>query len=218
MIFDLDGTIIRSEIDLPGMKRRMIRVLEANDIPPGLLTPNQTTVDILIKAEEIWRENDKPENEIEEIHKVIEEIMNHAELTAIPMINEVEGATKTLIKLKMKGLRLAVLTRSHRAYAVEVLKKIGAYEHFDLILGRGETPRPKPYPEALQHTAKLLGLSLREVCFVGDHQIDASAASNAGCLFIGVRTGPRGDDSWTRGEPEILLDSIRDLPDLLEKL
>ncbi|MGD2201050.1 MAG: HAD family hydrolase [Candidatus Bathyarchaeota archaeon] len=218
IIFDLDGTLIHSVIDFTSMKKRMIGILETKGVPEGLLTPLQTTVVILATSEEILRENKLPVQEWERIMGSIEEIMNQGELEAIPKIQEIEGAATTLEALRKAGYKLAILTRSHHAYAVEALKKIGAYDCFEIILGRGETPRPKPHPEALHHAAMLLGFDLDETIFVGDHHIDAQCAKNAGSPFVGVRTGIKGDESWEDDEPETLLDSVTDLPRYLEEL
>jgi phosphoglycolate phosphatase len=218
IIFDLDGTLIHSRIDFPKMKRRMIGILEASGVPRGVLSPNDTTVVTLAKAEEIWDEQGKPEDEKELVRERLDEAMDSGELEAIRGVREVDNATEAIRRLKERGYRLAILTRGHHAYAVEVLRKIGAEGYFDLILGRGETPKPKPYAEALQHAAELMGLSLDEVVFVGDHHIDSTCACNAGCHFVGVRSGPRGEESWEQNRPEIVLDSVADLPEYLSNL
>jgi HAD superfamily hydrolase (TIGR01549 family) len=218
IVFDLDGTLIHSTIDFLKMKRHMITILEDNDIPKGMLTHRQTTVVILAKAEEIWRGHGKEEEKIAEIKETLEETMNRGELEAISTIEEVEGASDALRTLKEKGYKLAILTRSHHPYAVEALKKIRVHQYFDLILGRGETPRPKPYAEALRHASTLMGLAIEEIAFVGDNHIDHDSAVNADCLFIGVGTGPRGEASWAENWPEILLESVVDLPGYLDSM
>jgi len=212
IVFDLDGTIIHSDIDFTEMKLGMIGVLEANGIPEGLLTPRQTTVVIIATANEIWEADGKAEAEVEEVMESLDGIMNEGELRAIPRIREIEGAREALAALRGEGYSLAILTRSHHEYAVEALRMIGALDHFDVILGRAETPEPKPHPEALFHTAKLLRLKPEETVFVGDNHIDASSARNSEVPFIGVRTGPRGDRSWADNTPEVLLDSVKDIP------
>jgi HAD superfamily hydrolase (TIGR01549 family) len=218
IIFDLDGTLIHSRIDFPKMKRRMIEILEASGVPRGALSPNETTVVTLAKAEKIWDKQGKPEDERKSVRERLDETMNNGELEAIWGVKEVDNATATIQELKERGYRLAILTRGHHAYAVEALRKMGAERYFDLILGRGETPKPKPYAEALQHAAEIIGLSLDEIVFVGDHNLDSTCALNAGCHFVGVRSGPRGEDSWGKVRPEVILDSVADLPEYLSNL
>ena len=212
IIFDLDGTLIHTTINFTVMKERMISFLEKNGVPEGCLTPKQTTVVIIATCEDILREEGRAQEEIDNVGQTLEEIMNRGELEAIKDISEVDGVRDTLLELREAGYKLAVLTRSHHAYAVEALRKIGAIDLFDVILGRGETPKPKPYREALEHTATLLGLDPIETIFVGDNHIDATSAVNAEVPFIGVKTGRRGDLSWDGRFPEVLLESVTDLP------
>jgi len=218
IIFDLDGTLIHTTINFTVMKERMISFLEENGIPEGCLTPKHTTVVIIATCEDILREEGRAQVEIEEVHRKLEEIMNRGELEAIKDVSEVDGVRNALQDLREAGYKLAVLTRSHHAYAVEALRKIGAFDLFDVILGRGETPKPKPYREALEHTATLLGLDPVETIFVGDNHIDATSAVNAEVPFIGVKTGRRGDLSWDGRFPEVLLESVTDLPAYLGSL
>jgi len=215
VIFDLDGTLIHSLIDFPQMKRHIIRILEGNGVSKGILKANDTSVVILEKAERAWDETGKPESERVRVRVQLEDAMNQEERKAISNTEEVEDATEAIRRLKEMGYKLAVLTRSHHAYAVEALKKIGAYQYFDVVLGREETPKPKPYIEALEHAASLLNLSTDQILFVGDHPIDFASALNAKCSFVGVCTGPRGNASWEQERPENILDSVRDLPDYL---
>ena len=144
--------------------------------------------------------------------------MNQGELEAIPLVVEIKGASDALRELKEKRYKLGILTRSHHEYAVEALKKIGAYDCFDVVLGRGETPRPKPYPEALDHAAKLIELDMDELLFVGDMYLDYLSALNSGCAFVGVDTSGRSRSaSWRDDEPEVILDTVGDLLRYLSK-
>jgi HAD superfamily hydrolase (TIGR01549 family) len=217
VVFDLDGTLIRSTIDFPKMKRRMIAILEGGEIPGGRLSPTDTTVVTMEKAERIWEEKGVPEAERTRVRAEINEVMNRTELEAVSTVEEVEGAGEAVRRLKEEGYRLAVLTRGHNAYAMESLRKTGMLGFFDLILGRNETPRPKPYAEALKHTVGLMGLGLDEIVFVGDHPIDATCAKNASARFIGVLTGWTKAEVWKDHGEKTILNSVGDLPDYLAK-
>jgi len=217
IVFDLDGTLIRSSIDFPEMKRHMIAILEDDEIPRGHLSPTDTTVVTMEKAERIWEEKGIPEAGRMRVRAEIDRVMNRMELEAISTVEEVEGASEAIHGLREVGFRLAVLTRGHHAYAIEALRKTGMLGSFELILGRNETPRPKPYAEALKHTAGLMGLELDEIVFVGDHPIDATCAKNASVRFIGVLTGWTNEEAWKDHGQKTILDSVGDLPDYLAK-
>ena len=220
IIFDLDSTLIQAEIDFVEMKTHMITLLEKYGHPSGTLSPiNQTTVQIMENAKQEWGNQRKSIEECDLLVEQIEQIMNQGELKAIERLTEIEGVSQAIKKLKEKGLKLAILTRSHHAYAVQALEKMGIFQEFDIILGRHETPEPKPYKGAIEHTVKLMGLNLDEVAMVGDHQIDRDSAINSGCLFIGVATGRRGLKSWLNEEaPEHYIPSVAELPEYIETL
>jgi len=215
IVFDLDSTLVRSSIDFPRMKRRMIAILEANGVPSGLLSPTDTTVVTLEKANETWDENGTPDADREPVLAQVDQVMNQTELEAIPLVEEIEGAADAVRRLKERGYRLAILTRGHHDYAIGALKKTGMLEHFDLVLARGETPRPKPYREALEHTAGLMRLSLDEIIFVGDNPIDSTCAENAEVRFVAVITGRTGREEWMKRGFKIILDSVKELPEIL---
>jgi len=219
IIFDLDSTLIQAHIDFVEMKKRMIKLLEEHGHPAGELSPtDQTTVQIMERARETWGKNEKPREECQEINEDIEEIMNKGELDAVMNLDEIEGASHTLTALKNKGLKLAILTRSHHEYALQALNKIKALDHFDVVLGRNETPEPKPYRGAIDHTLKLMELDQSEVAMIGDHQIDWDSATNSGTMFIGVATGRRGLKSWAdETPPEHYLPSVKTLPGYLKE-
>jgi len=215
IVFDLDGTLVNSEVDFLKMKRNMIAVLEEHGAPKDILTPQMTTVAILEHAEKYWEEQGKPETERAWLRDEMTHLMDQGELEAVESLTMIPGTSEAIHKLKTMGYRLAILTRSHHEYAVRALEKTGMTDDFELILGRGETPQPKPYAEAMIHAAKMMGLGLDEVFLVGDHHIDSTCAVNAKCHFIGVATGPRPDRAWEVNKPDVILPSVADLPDYL---
>jgi len=219
IVFDLDSTLVNSHVDFPKMKKRIIKLLESNGHPLGTLSPiDQTTVVIMEHAEREWEKQGKPEEERRRLRDIITGYMNQGELEAVETLTEIIGVSEAVEKLKAKGLKLAILTRGHHEYAVEALKKTGMHGYFDLILGRGETPQPKPYKEAIDYTVRRMGLTVDDIVMVGDHQIDYDSAKNSQCRFIGVATGRRGLKSWeNEAPPSVLLDSVADLPVYIEE-
>ena len=214
IIFDLDSTLVQSRIDFPKMKKKIIKLLEENGHPKDSLSPiNQTTVQIREAVEEEWEKQKKPENEREELREKITCYMDEGEMESVGNLSEIPGAKDSVTKLRKMGYQLAILTRGHHEYAIEALRKTGMLDSFDLVLARGETPRPKPYKEALDFTVSKMGLQMDEVIFIGDHQIDRDSATNSGCSFIGVATGRRGLKSWEdEVPPKILLETVANLP------
>jgi phosphoglycolate phosphatase len=216
IVFDLDGTLIHSKVDFIKMKKKMIELLLENGTPEGTLSPLMTTVEIMRITETHWEKKGIRNQERTELRGKIEATMNEVELEALETVLEVPGAKKVIEKLFMEGYKLAILTRGHHEYAEKALEKTGMLSYFEIIFGRGETPKPKPYPEALLYTAQTLSLGRGEILFIGDHHIDLTCAMNAKVPFLGVQTGQRGEESWEDIKPTILLESIKEIPAFLK--
>jgi len=217
IVFDLDGTLVQSAIDFRKMKGRMIEYLVSKGVDQGLLSPQETNVVILSKSEKNLAEKGVPQEETKRILEHVEEIMNEVEMESVADAKEIEGAREALKKLKEQGYKTAILTRSNHDYSVETLRSTGLLGFFDLVLGREETPRPKPYPEALEHTAKLLRLRVDELILVGDHPIDMECAKNAKVRFIGVLTGSAKPETWREAGCSEVLPGVKELPEYLER-
>ena len=217
IVFDLDGTLIHTEVNFREMKATMIKVLEEKGLPKNFATPDVTSVIILEEAEKHWKKQERTEAEKQILRDEMTTIMDAAEMKAIESLKIIPGITEAIKKLKENGYKLAILTRSNHAYAIEAVKKMKIEEEIEVILGRGDTSQPKPYAEAMIEAAEALKLPLNEVFMVGDHHIDSTCAMNAGCYFIGVGSGPRLDRSFEINKPEVILTSVADLPDYLEK-
>ena len=216
IVFDLDGTLIHSKVDFIKMKKKMISLLLENGTPEGTLSPLMTTVEIMNITETYWEEKGVSNHGRTKLRAKIEATMNEVELEALETVIEVPGAKKVIEKLFIEGYKLAILTRGHQEYAEKALEKTEMLCYFELIFGRGETPKPKPYPEALLHTAQTLGLRRGEILFIGDHHLDLTCAMNAKVPFLGVQTGHRGEESWEEMKPTILLESVKDVPAFLK--
>jgi phosphoglycolate phosphatase len=216
VVLDLDGTLIKSSVDFRRMKRRMIEILVRYGVPGELLSPDKTTVENLRRAEEAWNRLGIDEEVRRRALREVEEAVNEAELEALPTVEAVEGAREALESLRGMGLRLAVLTRGHRAYAVEALRRTGMLELLDVIFARDTTDKPKPNPEALREVAEHLGLRFDEIVFVGDHPIDSSCAEAASVRFIAILTGWMDKEGWRGQGVEEIIGSVADLPGYLD--
>ena len=216
VVFDLDGTLVKSSVDFKGMKRRMIEVLTRYGVPRELLSPEKTTVENLKMAEEAWSRMGVDDEVRRRALREVEEVMNEAELEALPTVQPIEGVREALERLRGMGLKLAVLTRGHQAYAVEALRRVGLLELIDVVLTRDNVEKPKPNPEALMEAAERLGLEVDEIVFVGDHPIDSTCAEGASVRFIAVLTGWMDREGWRAEGVEEVVESVSALPEYLD--
>ena len=216
VIFDLDGTLIHSEIDFPKMKRRIIRLLEASGVKSGLLTEEMLNYEIEKLATENLTEKGLPAAEIKRILQEVAKIMNEIEMEAINGTRISNEAVQTLEELKNLGFKLGIITRSCREYAINIIEKFSLQRLIDAVAARDDVLKPKPSAEHPLHLMKILGVKPSQTVLVGDHPMDALCAQNTGIkFFLIVRTDT--DLKSFKGYNYEILQNIRKITSILSR-
>jgi len=208
IVFDLDWTLVNSTIDFNEMKRRVLIYLDTKGIRDPAFK-QMRTFDIINNVSHLLEEK--------EIRETIEQIMNQVELENVHETKPIPGARETLKKLRARGVKIGVLTRGHKAYAIKALQVIDLYSTVDLILARDQTKKPKPDPRALLHAIKLLQTKPEETLMVGDSILDAKCAQDANVAFIGVLSGVSSHNDFKEIGCKTVISTIRDLCTLMLK-
>ncbi|MDH7598985.1 MAG: HAD family hydrolase [Sedimentisphaerales bacterium] len=187
VIFDLDGTLVQSPLDL-GLIRRQLS-LASNGLPllesiQALPTPEKDQATRILLEHERWA--------------CRESILNWR-------------AAETVLGLRKAGLKVAVLTRNCKASVMTVVRLHGLT--VDLIIGREDGPI-KPDPYGLLRICQEFGIGPAEAMMVGDHAIDMATARNAGVIPVLMSNHRSADGLACRadvvvGELPELLDLVR---------
>jgi phosphoglycolate phosphatase len=126
------------------------------------------------------------------------------------------GAAESLRTLHDAGLRTAVVTNKHHRFAEALLKRLGLADWVDVLIGGDTCARRKPDPQPLLFACESLHVPPSESLMVGDSVNDVQAARAAGIPIICVSYGyNEGRDPRTL-ECDLLLDSLAELPALLQ--
>lgn len=108
---------------------------------------------------------------------------------------EVEGNTpypgvpEALARLAASGCRLAVCTNKPFRPAEAALRHVGLWDAFAVVVGGDSLASRKPDPAMLHHAHDRLGGG--PMLYVGDSEIDAETAANAGAPFVLYTEGYR---------------------------
>lgn len=116
--------------------------------------------------------------------------------------------------LREQGLALGVATNDAQSSAIRQLERSGVLDLFSSVLGYDSGYGAKPWPGQLLAFAKSLSLPPAAIAMVGDATHDLNAAHAAGCLRVGVLTGPARKETLLP-HCDLLLNSIADLPGAL---
>ncbi|MEP6885411.1 MAG: phosphoglycolate phosphatase [Gammaproteobacteria bacterium] len=126
------------------------------------------------------------------------------------------GAAESLQRLHDAGLGIAVVTNKQYRFAGALLARLGLAGWVDVVVGGDTCARRKPDPQPLLFACESLHAAPLHSLMVGDSVNDVQAARAAGIPVVCVSYGyNEGRDARTL-ECDALLDSLAELPALLE--
>jgi len=182
IVFDLDNTLLRSNIDFAKMKQSVFDFLVGRGILAGDFPLREHTIATLIhSARATGRFSPELEREAWDIIVRLERKgMRDADLE--PHVREV------LAKLHSR-LTLVVLTNNARSAALAALERTGVARCFDLVVGREQMAALKPSPSGFRYVlSQYADIAPEQWLAVGDSWIDGKAAQDAGVPFLAYRS------------------------------
>lgn len=120
------------------------------------------------------------------------------------------GITGVLRQLKAQGYLLGVVSNKADEPAKAIVKHYFP-SVFDSVVGEREGVRKKPAPDAVFETARTLGCTTDELVYVGDSDVDAMTAQNAGARCVLVSWGFRERALLESFSPSTVVDTADEL-------
>jgi phosphoglycolate phosphatase len=124
-------------------------------------------------------------------------------------------ASSAVHELRKAGIKTGIVSTKYRYRIEAILARDGLTDCFDVIVGGEDVGHHKPDPEGLHRALKQIGLSGQDAVYVGDHPVDAMAASAAGIPFAAILTGNAVRDDFDQWSNIRLVESLPDLVPLL---
>ena len=205
VVFDLDGTLIDSRLDIAAAANHALR---AHAFPTVSTAEVATYVGdgarlLLARAARL----DPSDTRLEPLlHTFLAYYAAHpADHSQV-----LPGAREALIALA--PWPLALCTNKPRSITDAVLLALGLAAHFSVVVAGGDLPKNKPDPLPLRSIAERLGLRPAELVLVGDGQQDVRCAKAAGARSVGVAGGLQGSELLLAAAPDLFLPSLVELP------
>ena len=216
LIFDLDGTLINSALDLALAVNYMLETL-GRDIFDEEVIHGWVGNGALMLVQRALSGN-----------RTVDECLDKSTVgNALDIFLEYYGknlcnatipypnVTTTLNTLKEKGYTLAIVTNKPFAFVEPILEGLGLNGLFELILGGDSLPLKKPDPAPLLHVCERLSISEEQSLMVGDSKNDILAANACSMQSVGVTYGYNYGEDIGIYSPDII---INDFAELLEVL
>lgn len=122
------------------------------------------------------------------------------------------GAARVLDDLDAAGMLTGVVTSADRERFRSDLARLGLGERFRALVAFEDAIRKKPHPEGLRLALRRLGASPERVLYVGDRPEDIEMGRRGGVRTAAVVSAFSDEAMLRAAEPDLFLDSIRDLP------
>ncbi len=208
IIFDLDGTLIDSSIDITNALNYALQPYSLKKLSVG--------DSIKLIGEGINRLIEKIVGDMggEVVDSVTRRFLEHYTKHILDYTTEYPGVRETLAGLDK--YRKAVISNKKEGLSKKVLEGLGLLKYFDIIIGSDTTPERKPSPVPILKVLSELKIDACDSVMVGDSNYDVDAGKAAGVRTIAVTYGYRPRDVIAHAD--YLIDRMVDLAPLIETM
>jgi pyrophosphatase PpaX len=128
------------------------------------------------------------------------------------------GVTETLLELERRGHPMGIVTSKSNEMMDRGLEWVGIMRHMQTRIGMDNAKKHKPDPFPVLMALEELGYSTGEAVFVGDSPHDIASGNAAGVISIAALWGPFTREQLEPLKPTRLIQSITELPSVLDEL
>lgn len=211
IVFDLDGTLVDSRRDIAESCNRALLACGFPALTHAELEGyvGDGAPQLLARAARIALDDVR-------IDQLMTEFLDYYSAHPIDYTELMPGARAALDSLG--GYPLGVCTNKPRRTAVRVLEGLELSSRFKAIVAGDDLPQKKPDPAMVRLSADLLGIVATELVMVGDGPQDILSGRGAGAFTVGVRGGIQAIERLLAVSPDVVIDSLEELPALIAQL
>jgi phosphoglycolate phosphatase len=200
LVFDLDGTLIDSKLDLA----LSVNATRAN---AGLdpIAHEEIYSYVGNGAPMLIRKSLGPEASDEQAEEGLLFFYQYYREHMLDNTRLYPAVREGLDRLAAGGSRLAVLTNKPVRFSSEIIARLGLDGHFERVYGGNSFETKKPDPQGLNLLLEELNTPKERALMVGDSSVDVLTARNAEVASCGVTYGLQ-PETFVEHPPDILVD------------
>jgi phosphoglycolate phosphatase len=217
VIFDLDGTLIDSRLDLVHSVNAALRHIGRTELPDDVIASYVGDgAPILIQRALGGEVVDEAL-----VRKGLEFFLNYYRehkldhTTVYPGVAEALAAIQNSASQSQNGAprKLAVLSNKPVVPSKAIVDALGLGQFFSQIYGGNSFPTKKPDPEGARRLLEEYGVQPQHAAIIGDSHVDVNTGRNAGMVTVGVTYG-FAPHTLQDEPPDVLVDHPSELPAL----
>lgn len=203
LIFDLDGTLIDSGIDLAFSVNAALKEMGRSPLPH-----DQIFAYVGQGAPRLIERALGPDATQEQCERGLAFFLSYYREHMLDNTVTYPGVREGLAALE--GMPMAVLTNKPVRFSRLILEGLGLSRYFRYVYGGNSFPAKKPDPQGMEVLLGNLGVAPRQALVVGDSEIDVQTARNAGTWVCCVNYG-LGRERLSEYAPDLLVASLTEL-------
>lgn len=203
LIFDLDGTLIDSKLDLALAVNAALAELRRDPLPDEQIFSYVGRGAPTLIAQALGDGASQ-----QECAAGLEFFIKYYSAHKLDNTVLYPGVRETLDALK--GMPLAVYTNKPVRVSRSIVEELGIADYFRLVHGGNSFERKKPDPMGVESILREFGAAPTQAMFVGDSEVDVQTARNAGTWVCGVTYG-FGSHRLAEYPPDLLVDNLTEM-------
>ncbi len=217
IIFDLDGTLVDSSIDIAHAINYALSFYAIKPVTveetKGLVGEGVTR--LIEKLMERNQETADGENKAAHFNKelLMKRFMEHYSTHLVDNTTLYPGVAEVFRQLY--DYKKAVISNKRTDLSSAILDRLGLLPYLDLVVGSDATPEKKPSPVPINYVLRKLDVGPGRAVIVGDSNFDIEAGKAAGIKTVAVTYGFRRLDSLKGAD--LIIDSMPELINVLRR-
>ncbi len=213
LIFDLDGTLIDSRLDLVHSVNAMLRHFERPELPDEVVASYVGDgAPVLVR-----RALGDPKDE-KFLKEALDYFLAYYRVHKLDHTHVYEGIKDSLAAIHgSNGIqrKMAVLSNKPVHPSRAIVEALGLGQFFLHVYGGNSFPTKKPDPEGARSLLKETKTRPQEAAIIGDSSVDVLTGRNAGIWTCGVTYG-FAPHTLCEAPPDVVLDKPRELAELFD--
>ena len=214
LIFDLDGTLIDSRIDLVNSVNAMLRYMERPELPAEVIATYVGDGAPMLMRRAL---GDPADEHV--LNEALEYFLVYYRQHKLDHTHVYDGVTETLQAIQRVSSngsprRMAVLSNKPVHPSRAIVDALGLAEFFVGVYGGNSFATKKPDPLGARTIMQDAHARPQETLIIGDSSNDILTGRNAGMWTLGVTYG-FAPHTLCEAPPDVLVDSPRELGELL---
>jgi len=212
LVFDLDGTLIDSRLDLIHSINAMLRHFERPELPGDLIATYVGDGAPALVRRALGDPQDEPL-----FRSALEYFLGYYRIHKLDHTTVYAGIPEALKRLTSPGdgvqRKMAVLSNKPVNPSRDIVQALGLGSFFVRIYGGNSFTTKKPDPLGVQTILKETGVVAADAIMIGDSSIDVLTGRNAGLWTCGVMYG-FAPHTLEEVPPDVVLESPQELAEI----